>query len=64
MTTTTPEFYPLSKLPHHTSGVDIGLAAYDLTCRTPITRWCFRRLVSNLEPYGPNADTLPLGHLQ
>ncbi|GBL81074.1 hypothetical protein AVEN_83148-1 [Araneus ventricosus] len=52
-----------SKLPHHISGRTFGTPAYDVMCIKPTNmtdlQW---NQVSNLEPSGPEAETLSLSH--
>ncbi|GBM54690.1 hypothetical protein AVEN_121566-1 [Araneus ventricosus] len=55
MTRTTPELAPPSPNFHATRLT----TTYDLACNRPHTQW---NRVSNLEPSGPKAETLPLGH--
>ncbi|GBN59286.1 hypothetical protein AVEN_201964-1 [Araneus ventricosus] len=63
MTRTTPELAPPSPNFHATPTGGRLTTTYDLTCNRPHTRRIFQwNRVSNLEPSGPKAETLPLGH--
>ncbi|GBM26459.1 hypothetical protein AVEN_217330-1, partial [Araneus ventricosus] len=63
MTRTTPELAPPSPNFHATPTGGRLTTTYDLTCNRPHTRRIFSGIgSSNLEPSGPKAETLPLGH--
>ncbi|GBN74598.1 hypothetical protein AVEN_47142-1 [Araneus ventricosus] len=63
MTRTTPGLaHPLSKLPHHTDGRTFGHYVLFTVQQSPYTGDLQRNRVSNLEPSGPKAETLSLGH--
>ncbi|GBM10144.1 hypothetical protein AVEN_258748-1 [Araneus ventricosus] len=56
-------WHRLSKLPHHSSGRACDPPTYDLACSGPTYAAAFRwRRVSELEPFGLEAETLPLGY--
>ncbi|GBL90968.1 hypothetical protein AVEN_184370-1 [Araneus ventricosus] len=54
--------HTLFKLPFHISGRTFGSLAFGLACNGPNTTNLQWNQVSNLEPFGSEADTLPLGH--
>ncbi|GBM75666.1 hypothetical protein AVEN_45554-1 [Araneus ventricosus] len=63
MTRTTPELAPPSPNFHATPTGGRLATTYDLACnRPPYTADLQWNRVSNLEPSGPKAETLPLGH--
>ncbi|GBM49741.1 hypothetical protein AVEN_36359-1 [Araneus ventricosus] len=63
MTRTTPELAPPSPNFHATPTGGRLATTYDLACNRPHTRADLQwNRVSNLEPSGPKAETLPLGH--
>ncbi|GBM69661.1 hypothetical protein AVEN_124443-1 [Araneus ventricosus] len=61
MTRTTPELAPTlqTSAPHQRQ--DVRPATNDLACNRPNTHRQWNRVL-NLETFGPEADTLPLGH--
>ncbi|GBM86676.1 hypothetical protein AVEN_98058-1, partial [Araneus ventricosus] len=62
MTRTTPELAPLSKLPRHTNGRTFGHYVRFSVQQAPYTAELQWNRVSSLEPFGPKAESLPLGH--
>ncbi|GBM34840.1 hypothetical protein AVEN_208042-1 [Araneus ventricosus] len=62
MTRTTPELAPAlqTSAPHQRE--DVCPSTQDLACNRPPTTDLQWNRVSNLEPSGPEVETLPLGH--
>ncbi|GBM53165.1 hypothetical protein AVEN_90415-1 [Araneus ventricosus] len=60
MTRTTPEFSPLSKLPHHINGRTLA-TMYDLACNRPHTRRSLSR--NGFRAWSPAAPNPGLCHL-
>ncbi|GBM86812.1 hypothetical protein AVEN_169407-1 [Araneus ventricosus] len=63
MTRTTPELAPpISKLPRQPNGRTFGHYVWFSVQQAPYTADLQCNQVSNVEPFGPKADALPVGH--